>query len=345
MVNMIKSLEDEIVNLFPRKWKEDDIKRFIKDIKYSIDVKALNNNLNYPARDFILRKGKRLRPVLFLRALQLLDKNYKKYTDIAILIEIVHNATLILDDIEDNGILRRGDSTCHIKFGVDTAVNTGMGLHVLPLTILNNKKIPDHKKLRLYEIYSHEVINLSFGQAIDIQWHKYIPEDINKDKYLEMVRLKTGSLMRMGMRMAAIIGSDDPKLERKFSEFGEELGIAFQIIDDALDLKNNGDKFGKAFGNDISEGKISLPIVLALKKLNKKERRQLLEILKLHTRDRRKIKQALKIINKTGSIDESMEFARQLLLNSWKKFERGFTEEQDLSEMKALALFFVERTY
>ena len=168
---MKKDQVDQIINKhLPYRWKQKHIEYYLGKPNYKFDISAINSNLNDPIRDFILRGGKRLRPVLFLTCLEILGKKPKKYLDFAYVIELIHNGTLVLDDIEDNGLLRRGKRTCHRKFGVDVATNSGMSMHVMPLRIIlkNRKDLTNKQIIRLFEIYTDEMINVSFGQALDI---------------------------------------------------------------------------------------------------------------------------------------------------------------------------------
>lgn len=344
---MEQIIEETIEKYFPRRWRRKDIRFFLGNSKFEIDSVALHNNLNDPVRDFVLRGGKRLRPKLFLTTLKLFGIKYKKYSDIAALIELVHNGTLVLDDIEDDGELRRGKPTVHKKYGLDTATNVGMSLHVLPLRMLlvNHKELTDTQRLRMWEIYSEEVTNVSFGQALDIYWHKNQTNDIRVSRYLEMVRLKTGSLMRMSTRMACVIAGKDKKTEKVFQVFAEDLGIAFQVIDDVLDLSPDNKKFGKAYGNDITEGKVSLPVIFALQSANIEDHARLLEILHKHTRDKRLIEKAISIIELTGGREKAILFSKKMIQDAWQKLELTYRTNEDMSELKKLAYYFVERDY
>jgi geranylgeranyl pyrophosphate synthase len=344
---MIDELEKVINKYFPATLTEKEILFFLKKVGFEIDVSAVNANLNLPIRDFVLRGGKRLRPVLFMQTLELFGVDYKKYKDFAVSIELLHNGTLILDDIEDDGELRRGKPTCHRKFGIDTAVNVGGALYIMPLMILqnNSKNLTAAQKLKINQIYTEELINLSFGQSIDIYWHNHPNINVSKDEYLEMVRLKTGSLMRMSLRMACVIAGKDGKIESCFKDFAEKIGMAFQIKDDALDLTSKDERFGKSFGNDISEGKISLPVVLALESASLKDKKNLVEILSLHTRNKAMIRQAVNIINNTQAVEKSIKFANELVDQAWKRIEIDCSDIKKFDALKELTYFFVKREY
>ena len=171
------------------------------------------------------------------------------------------------------------------------------------------------------DIYCEEMINVHFGQSLDIDWHKNPKSNINISEYMEMCRLKTGSLARMSIRFACVLANKSRKIEKAYGKFAESVGIAFQIKDDILDL--TGDKkFGKSFGNDITEGKFSLPVIFALKNLEKDKKENLLKILKLHTRNIREIKEAIKIIKESKAVEKSMNYADRLGALAWNELER-----------------------
>ena len=340
-------VEDKLKEFLPERWTKEDIKFYLNNIKYDIDVGAINDNLSSPSRDFVLRGGKRIRPVLFLACIELFGGDPKNYLDYAVLIELVHNGTLVLDDIEDDGLLRRGKPTIHKKFGLDTATNVGMSLHVLPLKILSNaqSKLTPHQTARIWKIYTEEMINVSFGQSLDIHWHKNPPNQLNTNKYLEMVRLKTGSLMRMSMRMACALTNRSKETEELFKNFAESLGMGFQIIDDCLDLDSENGKFGKTFGNDITEGKYSLPVVLTLNKAANEDKEKLFQILNKHTRDKTLIKQAIDIVNKYDSIEISRQIAKSLIDNAWNELEKKWEYRSNMENLHKLSYFFVTRDH
>ena len=136
MLREIKEIEKSIDKYFSSNWKKNDISFWIGKEKFEIDCSTINKNLNSPVRNFILRKGKRWRPVLFLTTLRLFGIDWKKHIDVAFSLELAHNATLVIDDIEDSAELRRGKPTLHKIFGIDIAVNTGSVMYFLPNSTL-----------------------------------------------------------------------------------------------------------------------------------------------------------------------------------------------------------------
>jgi len=342
---MIEEIEKKLSEYFSEKWSEKDVLFWIGEKRFEIDVDSLNNNLNSPVRDFILRGGKRWRPILFLSSLKLFGLNWKDYLDVAAALEIAHNGTLIIDDIEDRADLRRAKPTIHKIFGTDVAINAGNGAFFMSLIILQKRRYKnDQQKLKMLQIYNEEMINVHFGQAMDISWHSN-PHLITVNKYLEMTRLKTGGLVRMAARMTCVLAEKDKKFENNFKKFAELAGIAFQIKDDALEFEKNKKLFGKSFGNDISEGKMSLPVIFTLQKVTKKERDKLLKILSMHTKRRLILKKAISIIRKSGAIQKSLNYAENLIDKAWQEIEPYLSKEREKEflEFKEITYSLVKR--
>lgn len=340
-------VEKRLEELFAPPWGEKEIYFFLNKSEYAIDKSAVNNNLVDPMRDFVLRGGKRIRPVLFLLSIELFGGDPKDYVDFAVAIELVHNGTLVLDDIEDRAALRRGKPSCHISFGLDTATNVGMAMHVLPLQLMmgNGHKLSLLQREKVTNIYMEELINVSFGQALDIYWHKNAPNKLSVDEYLEMVRLKTGSLMRMSMRMACALMNRTSDTEHLFTNFAKSLGIAFQIIDDSLDIDPPSHKFGKTYGNDITEGKLSLPVVYTFTSASKADRERLREILNKHTRNKKYIDEAISIIKKHDSVNRARSYAANLVNESWHELKQKWEKRNNLSNLESMTNFFISRDH
>ena len=229
---------------------------------------------------------------------------------------------MVVDDIEDDAILRRGKPCLHKTFGTDTAINAGNAMYFLPLKILLKKKnLTNGQKIRLMDIYCEEMINVHFGQSLDIDWHKN-PKKQHKHKRIHGDVQTENRISRENEHSFCLRPSQqEQKIEKAYGKFAESVGIAFQIKDDILDL--TGDKkFGKSFGNDITEGKFSLPVIFALKNLEKDKKENLLKILKLHTRNIREIKEAIKIIKESKAVEKSMNYADRLGALAWNELER-----------------------
>ena len=212
-----------------------------------------------PAETLLAGGGKRWRPLLAVYCCGLCGKEPDETVlRLAVLPEAVHNGTLIIDDIEDGAVLRRGAPCAHIRFGTDAAVNSGNLLYFLPTVLIDTAGLSDSQKLGLYQIYSLYMRRVHFGQALDIEWHKTdkIPSE---EAYFQMCRLKTGSLAAMAAQTGVFLGGGTEKQRQAAAVIAENIGVFFQIIDDVINLRT-GNK-GKNRGDDIVERKKSLPVL------------------------------------------------------------------------------------
>lgn len=331
---MLDEIEQRLSGYFGAEWQSTDVRRWAGETRFSIDLPSINATLRAPLGDFLLRGGKRVRPILFLTLLRLFGIEWRKYLDVAIALELAHNATLIIDDIEDSALLRRGKPTCHIAYGLDTAVNAGVAAHSLPLRLLlATDGLDERQRLRLVGIYAEEIANVYLGQTLDISWHRH-PRMLEVEEYLEMTRLKTGGLLRMASRMACVIaGRED--LEAAMVRFSEMVGIAFQIKDDALEFESDEATFGKSVGNDITEGKMSLPVTFALAKLPDASRAWLLTTLGAHVTEASILQKAMTMIRETGAVSEAVAYAEKIIEDSWRELE-PLLRDRPLEEVNAL---------
>jgi geranylgeranyl pyrophosphate synthase len=295
--------------------------------RYAFPLNALNETITEPIWEFLGRGGKRWRPTLFLLICEALGRNPDDWIDFAIIPEVIHNGTLIIDDIEDASEYRRGKRCTYKIYGLDIAINAGNAMYYLPLLplIKNKGKLSAQKLCKIYETYVQGMINLSLGQAMDIAWHKGLAkaDQIGEHDYLQMCAYKTGTLARMAARIAAIIADADESLIQKLVCFAESMGIAFQMQDDVLDLTSiafMGRKGGR--GQDITEGKRSLVVIHTLKAGRTKYKSRLIEILNMHTSDPNLKEEAIAIMRKYNSIEYVRDLARKMVLESWSEVER-----------------------
>lgn len=272
------------------------------------------DKINAPALDLINRGGKRWRPVLMSFCCELCGGGNAAlpYTP---LVELPHNGSLIVDDIEDSSDLRRGKPAVHLIYGEDMAINTGNMLYFLPLYLLDESDLDAEKKLNLHSIYAKALRRLHFGQGLDIQWHGDPDAFPSKDAYFRMCRHKTGSLAWMaGQAGAAVAGASEDERNRLGSLL-EDLGVAFQILDDVKNL--TAGLPGKDRGDDIVEGKKSLPVILFGQA--HPERRG--ELTSLFEEARRlgiteggvAIEKAITLLSDAGAIQDAREEAEEMI--------------------------------
>ena len=343
------SIVDKTIEKYiPRRFSKKAILFRVNEPRYAYNLEALNKTVADPIWEFLGRGGKRWRPALFLLICEALGKKSADLIDFAIIPEVVHNGTLMVDDLEDSSEFRRGKPCTYRLFGLDIAVNAGNSMYYLPLLPLleNKNKIPSRKLSQAYGVYSQEMINLSLGQAMDIAWHRGLAnaDKISEKDYLQMCAYKTGTLARMAAKIAAVLCDADEQTVEKLGYFAESLGIAFQMKDDVLDLTSaefTEKKGGR--GQDVTEGKRSLPVIHTLKAARAADRKRLIEILNMRTSEQKFRDEAIAIMEKYDSIEYTKRFARRVVKTSWKEIDKLLPSSEAKEKLKTFAEFLIER--
>ncbi len=216
-------------------------------------------NLYDPLRYFMTIGGKRIRPLLALLACDAVGENPKKAINAAIAVELFHNFSLIHDDIMDEAPLRRGMQTIHTKWNEHIAILSGDVLFVEAYKFLS---LNDPAILgELLTVFNQTSAEVCEGQQMDMDFEQL--ETVAIDTYIEMIRLKTSVLLGCSLKMGAIVGGASKENAKKLYDFGQHVGIAFQIQDDILDLYADPDKFGKQVGGDVMANKKTILALVA----------------------------------------------------------------------------------
>lgn len=336
------SIDKSIEKIIPRKFSGKALEGIAGKPKFAYDELSLSSSIATPIWDLLDRGGKRLRPAFALFVIESLGGKPGKFVDFAAITEIVHNGTLLVDDIEDNSDERRGKPCVHKIYGEDIAINAGNTMYFIPLKVIMESALPDKTKSALYGAYAQEMINVSLGQGMDIYWHRGLKKSVSEQEYLQMCAYKTGCLMRMAAKMGAIVGGANAKQYNALSEFAEAIGVAFQIQDDVLNLTAS-EEYGKEIGGDISEGKITLIVIHALK--HSPNALILQHTLSKHTKNPVLIQEAIEIMRKSGSIDYANRFAGKLVEKAWAKLNPLLKENEGKRKLKALAEYLVQRSH
>lgn len=208
-------------------------------------------NLYEPIRYIMNLGGKRLRPVMVLMATELFTDEIYRAIDVALAIETFHNFTLVHDDIMDNAPLRRGKQTVHEKWGINNAILSGDVMMVESNKHLSKVDVSVLKPV--LKTFNTTAQGVCEGQQLDMEFEQR--DDVSIEEYLEMIRLKTAVLVGGAMKLGAIVGGANPTDADLLYQFGENVGVAFQLQDDILDVYGNPEKFGKQVGGDIISNK------------------------------------------------------------------------------------------
>jgi geranylgeranyl pyrophosphate synthase len=341
-------IDKAIEKYIPRKFSKDSVLFKVNPPMYSYNLEPLNKAIAEPVWDMLDRGGKRWRPALFLLICEALGKDSDYCLDFSIIPEVIHNGTLVIDDIEDSSEMRRGKPCTYKIFKTDIAVNAGNAMYYLPLLSLMEQKakLTPEMQRDVYEVYVQEMINLSMGQAMDIAWHRGIAnaDELGEEDYLQMCAYKTGTLARMAAKMAAVLAGANKPLVEKLGRFAESIGVAFQMQDDILDL--TGVEFAKkkgGVGQDITEGKRTLMVIYTLKKANSANKKRLIEILNMHTSDQALRDEAISLMQKYNAIEHVKRTSSRIVEESWSEAEKLLPTPEAKEKLKAFAEFLIKR--
>ncbi|MEM0200805.1 MAG: polyprenyl synthetase family protein [Candidatus Micrarchaeaceae archaeon] len=342
-----KIINETIVTYLKRQSNKEYMTKILGKTNYEYDEKAFEKGVLDPLWYLLDLGGKRWRPILTLLFIEALGKKPEDYVEFATITEIIHNATLIHDDIEDNSLTRRGSPAVHVKYGLDIATNLGDYMMFFPLHMLfSSKKLSESVKAKLTTSYLSNMVRVTIGQATDISWHAGLikTEEITENKYLEMSNNKTGVLSRFACELAGILCEVDDKTIKTLGNFGAALGIAFQIQDDLLNIDDSKVSESKGgVGDDISEGKITLMVIQTLNKASKDDKEKLLKILSEHTKEKQKIHEAISIIKKYNSFTYCKNLAHKIINDSLNEIEQILKESKSKQLIREFAEFMINR--
>ena len=240
-----------------------------------------------PIRYHLQGKGKALRPAILSEVAASLGTPREDSLPAALAIELLHNFTLIHDDIMDGDTQRHGLETIHSKWNSNTAILAGDGLFSLAYREL--EKLADPWYRPVSSIFHQKILAVCEGQSHDMDFEK--KQDVSTAEYFNMVQLKTAELLSAAMEAGAVIGNADPTIQAANSKFGLKLGIVFQIQDDLLELTSSEDDMGKSLDSDIRAGKKTYPLIFAKEKAEKSNNLKFLALLNKKSYNNNEIKQ------------------------------------------------------
>ena len=232
------------------------VDRALKNLSYNREASRLTDPVKY----ILSIGGKRLRPVLALMACNLYSDTIDEAVLPAIGLEIFHNFTLVHDDIMDNAPVRRNFPTVHAKWDTNQAILSGDVMAFVANDCI--MQAPADKLLKVFRVYNKAAIEVCIGQQLDMDYEK--ASIVSHEEYLRMIELKTAVLVAAAVKTGAIIGGADDKDAELLYEFGRNLGLAFQVQDDLLDVWGDTKVFGKTQGGDIVANKKTFPFVKAM---------------------------------------------------------------------------------
>jgi geranylgeranyl pyrophosphate synthase len=293
-----------------------------------------------PIDEHLSRAGKGLRPALCISTCRALGGDVDDVLPVAAALEMLHNAFLVHDDIEDGSEFRRDRPTMHIAEGIPLAINVGDAMQALSVRLVRQSvdRIGPMGAWKLYDEFEHMLMESLEGQALEIGWVRDNDCNIKEDDYLLMTLKKTCWYSFIHpCRLGALVAHDAGDLSR-FDRFGYFLGVAFQIQDDVLNLVGDAKKYGKEIGGDLWEGKRTLILVDLFAKLDRFDGERLRGILAKPRaqRLRRDIEWINARIAHHGSIDVARQAAHHFATAAAAAFDQAFTGAQDGPDLQFL---------
>ena len=248
--------------------------------------------------------GKRLRPLLTLSAARALGYDGDAHIKLAAAVELIHGATLLHDDVVDDSDLRRGLKTANIIWGNKESVLVGDFIFSRAFELMVAAE-----NLRVLQILSHASGVIAEGEVLQLSTQKNT--DVDFDTYLAVIDAKTAALFAAAARAGAVIAGADERTENALCDYGRYLGVAFQLIDDALDYAGDGDALGKNVGDDFREGKMTAPIVFALARATPADRSFWRRAIAEGDQREDDLRRAVEIMTGNGALEETFACARR----------------------------------
>lgn len=281
------------------------------------------------------RRGKRIRPALVVLSAKLLNYQGEEHILMAALVEFIHTASLIHDDIIDNASLRRGADSVHTRWGPNISVLLGDYLYIKTLGLSLLSQHP--QIIRILTDISAKMID---GELTE--YHMSGNLGLAEDDYLDIIRKKTASLFSASCQIGAILGRATPERENFLCDYGLNLGMTFQIIDDLLDFRGDETKLGKKILSDFGEGRITLPLIYTLNNDGNSNRNRLLRLLKEKNLAAEGKKEILDIISSNGALEYTSKKAEEFLLRS-KAILSQFPESTHRESLSLLSDYIFSR--
>jgi octaprenyl-diphosphate synthase len=279
--------------------------------------------------------GKRLRPLSVLLAARACGYSGERHIDLAAVVEFIHTATLLHDDVVDGSELRRNRETANTVWGNDASVLVGDFLYSRAFEMM-----VEVGSMRVMDILSHATNRIAEGEVLQLLNER--DPDTDEQRYMEVITRKTATLFEAGIRLGAVLAESPSEIEDATREYGLSLGIAFQLVDDALDYSLDNAELGKNVGDDLDEGKPTLPIIRAMAVGTPEQRALLRDAIEHGGRDR--IEAVTQAIASTDAIAYTTQLAQSYAVRAKDALEL-LPASPATDALAMLADFAVARTY
>lgn len=318
-----------------------------------VDLEQFSRTVIRPLREMIFRGGKAWRSYGILACMDLVDGNSQQFAHWLALPELLHVGSLIIDDVQDNSDVRRGGPSCHKLYGEALAINAGCAAYFLAqIPIIGFSAVSEKMRVRIYEAYFDAVRAAHAGQALDIDSLVSIMPAVVESgdgaslerRVLGTHRLKSAAPPAALARMAVLLGGGTEEQSQAVGELFESYGLAFQIIDDVLNLRGFQED-RKNQGEDITRGKITAPVAKAMGRLSLPERQRLWSIIRSKPADEPTIREAIELVDRCGALQACSDDAHELVESSWKTVSPLLSDSHFKVRMRSFGWFILDRHY
>jgi octaprenyl-diphosphate synthase len=285
----------------------------------------------------LLGEGKRLRPLLFVLACQLCGYQAEDAYRFSTIFEYIHTASLLHDDVIDNGHIRRKKPSVNHVWGNSAAVLSGDFLYSKSFSLA-----VDCKNLEFLKVLTDTTTKMAEGQVLElVHTHNW---NISKDEYMEIIRSKTAVLISAACACGAIISGAEKRTVDQLAQFGFNCGVAFQLMDDLLDYTSSQNAFGKPVGKDLKEGKITLPLIYTLPSIEEAEIERLEDLFKNQKADEEDYRRLINLVRNNGVVDKIRSEA-QVYVDEAARFLDPFPTWSVKGNLMDLNNYIVKRSF
>lgn len=320
----------------------DEILKMVNEFLDHLSYDRKPESLYEPIKYVLSMGGKRIRPTLMLLSYNLYKENPEDILMNACALETYHNYTLLHDDLMDNADMRRGHLTVHKKWNDNTAILSGDSMLVLAFQRMMQC---DTKHLKdILDLFTVTALEIGEGQQYDMEFETR--NDVKEEEYIEMIRLKTSVLLACALKIGAILADASAEDAENLYKFGEQIGLAFQLQDDYLDVYGDSKVFGKEIGGDITSNKKTYMLINAFNKANAAQREELTRWVSARDFDRNeKVDAVTRLYNEIGIDQLAQDKIAYYFAQSKKYLDAVNVPEEKKEELRKYAQKMMKRQY
>lgn len=320
----------------------DEILELVNEFLNHLAYERKPASLYEPIKYVLSMGGKRIRPTLMLLAYNLFKEDPEKILMNAIALETYHNYTLLHDDLMDNADMRRGHQTVHKKWDANTAILSGDSMLVLAYERMAQC---DNQHLgKVLHLFTETALEIGEGQQYDMEFENR--NDVKEEEYIEMIRLKTSVLLACALKIGAILADASEEDADNLYRFGEQIGLAFQLQDDYLDVYGDPKVFGKKIGGDITSNKKTFMLINAFNLANAEQKKELEKWVNAQDFDREeKVAAVTRLYNEIGIDKLAQEKIAYYFENSKKYLDAVKVDADRKEELRNYAQKMMKRQY